>query len=260
MRFGTVLLATALFASQASVAAAQRMDLSVQCAINGSERACADVEVWNENDPETGQLYLFVQLANVQGWHGFADIPIVALNRWSIDDLELENFPGDGPASYESRIEGFSGFGVLTGNTFFCQFLVGCVPSHDHEPGDLVRIGPDGARFQIWDDIVFGHSPLWGCDGVPLDHFDFGPATCDGGLATWRVHLGFGTGLRLTKETNVHLSFGDGAAFTAGCTTGVDCVIVTPEPATIALMATGLAGIAAMRARRRAATRQRRRD
>jgi hypothetical protein len=95
-----------------------------------------------------------------------------------------------------------------------------------------------------------------GCDGPqPSDGLFGGWTTCGDGRITWRMHLGSGAGLRLTKETSLGLTFstfdGSGAETRVSCTSDVDCVIITPEPATIALVASGLAGVAALKARRR---------
>jgi hypothetical protein len=49
-------------------------------------------------------------------------------------------------------------------------------------------------------------------------------------------------------ELQIHAQSNEGST---KCTTGVDCMPTTPEPATMALMATGLAGLAAARRRRR---------
>ena len=239
-------------------ASAQYRNFGVQCT-PGAFQACASVELWNETDT-FGQLYLYVRMANVQGTTDFTHLQRAGLGSWSIDNLTLANYtPFYDPwgSDISSRSEYFSDFGVLEGNTYACQFGT-CAPETGPRVGEFVRAEQqvDG-DFRIMNDL---RSDRWyllfGCDAPQASDGLMGAwGTCEGGTATWATNLGAGAAFQLTDATEVSLSFevfGEGGqTVTTSCTTGADCTTVTPEPVTLLLMGSGLAGIAGARARRR---------
>jgi hypothetical protein len=114
----------------------------------------------------------------------------------------------------------------------------------------------DGSLTAAWHFDFNGQ--LFGCDVPPDATFYTGgyDATCRGSV-TYRIpfaqdHLSFGQSTALTLRWNRWE--GTEHAGSVSCTTGVDCVLVTPEALTILLLGTGLLGIAGaglVRGRRR---------
>jgi len=102
-----------------------------------------------------------------------------------------------------------------------------------------------------------GPARLWGCEVSP-DNWDvptYGlDSTCGGSITVSILFLN--DDLRLSNQSQLIMrgtQFGVDGSPVGGiaCTTGVDCVAVTPEPVTIALVGTGLTGIGLLRRRRR---------
>jgi hypothetical protein len=151
MRNRFLWFATALLIVTASRAHAQLQNFWIQCT-TGSFRACASVQAWNESDPVTGQLYLFVSMTNVQGSQGFTDVVRNGLGTWFLDDLILENYvPDPSPArDLQTRFSSSSGLGLPSGNTSQCLFpSFTCTPSTSFLVGDILDIAPGGSRFKV---------------------------------------------------------------------------------------------------------------
>lgn len=246
----------------ATRAGGQSANFWTQCT-TGAFQACASVELWNETDPVTNQLYLFIRVANVQGFDALTPYAIASIG---INDL-LVTDPTPSPGNISSRTGSATGFGALSGNTYLCA--IGTVQSceanstfrvgefwtagiTDDRPGS----GYDGDAARVFNNIrADNRFMIWGCtqpDGSVGPYW--GPGTCKG-FVTWRAHAGGGLGFRITQDISVDLAFEGydetGARLLAQCQTGVDCVTVTPEPATVALVASGLAGLMALHRRRR---------
>lgn len=244
----------------AAPASAQYRNFGVQCT-PGAFQACASVELWNETDPGTGQLYLYVRMANVQGTTGFTDLLRSGLAGWTIDNVTLENYtPWSGVwgSDVSMRSESFSGYGDLAGDTYYCDWTSVCAPHNGPSVGEYVQATQlaDGS-WRMFNDIRSdGWHVLFGCaTPQPSDGLIGAWGTCEGGTATWATNLGGGAAFALTKDTNVQLAFDvfddAGNVYVTSCTTGADCSTVTPEPVTMILVGSGLAGMAGVRARRR---------
>jgi hypothetical protein len=213
-------------------------DYWIQCT-PGSLQSCARTEIGFASvvDPSFGPLsLLLVRLSNLQGLPGFESGPRGFSSMW-INGIEGTP-PPVGPAFLEARhhsSEGNASIGAELG------------------ADDLNHTITSDGRFNVqWN--LDANTLLFGCDGPPQayleSHFLGWDTTC-GGTITYALRLR-GDFRMASQPPSIQYDWrawadaSDPAPFGTGvsCTTGVDCVTITPEPATLALLASGLVGIA----------------
>jgi hypothetical protein len=226
-----------------------------QCTV-GSLRACASTEIWNEIDPVSGEVFLAARMSNLQGTPGFTDLQPAGMTAFSINNLRLETV-GPGTPSTGS-LDGQ--FGSLSGNASWCVTLLtsSCVTASDGIGDNPFLVSDLAGNWRLNVGILTDGlgTTMWGCDVVSGPEVISAVSTC-GGFVTWRLrprHAFPTTTFVLRPNNQSSISyFYHSADFStqATCTTGIDCAMVTPEPVTTVLMATGLLGIAGVAAARR---------
>ncbi len=225
---------------------------------SGAFHTCASVRI-QVMSTSAGSVLLF-QVQNREG------------NSYGYDNI--------GPSSIESfrlRHQDPVTYGIpfdsLPGLPWYSQFnyTSGAVGSLGQEPWswdaslDWVIQGPDGEfSMSEWYLYTMGKG-IFGCDALPIDpnappnemtpigfagaYQTCAPAGQDGWVNVWMV-----VDIPSTAEDWDFSWSMSGAGGYGGCSTGreSDCVTVTPEPVSLTLVATGLAGMALVRRRRRA--------
>jgi hypothetical protein len=241
MRRTTSLLIAILALGFAARAQAQGFyNFWTQCT-PGSLRACSSTEIGFLMGPDIGgpTTLLLVRLSNLQGFGPYQSGPR------GLKSVSVTGLAGTPPAA---------GPIALTNEHFATSGNVTTTAELDAPHGGAPRFGFFDAAFD-YDRGSF----LFGCDlqieGV-VDVFPFYDQTCNGSI-TYAVTLRgqWGLGETVPSIGYTYHAWEDGAfAGTTSCVTGVDCAMVTPEPVTTVLMATGLLGIggvAVLRRRRR---------
>jgi PEP-CTERM motif len=226
-------LALSLFSARPAAAGSSFIDYTSQCA-GATFATCASVQVFTRSIP--GGTYVEIRIRNQMA-------PGNVINSWNI---------------YERRSGAWGGFNPW-GN-----FFVGPV-------GRVGQIGPDpmsGLDMSngsgVWDpeghylSNLYGYllnSGVVGCDNnLPIPVDDQGPlgAPRPGGFLQTCARDGYDGwfGFRFTLETRITAS--DVVLdYVGGHRYGMPPVSVTPEPGTMVLLASGLAGIAGFRKRRK---------
>jgi hypothetical protein len=236
-RWFVVLFGTALVASPAPAVAdggtVPFIDFGVQCA-SGAFRACASVKAWNET--EADNEYLYVRLANVQGWPGFDDLVPNGLAYFSLSHLRADD---------------------CTSYLFWgCDYwdLVDRTSIFEEGITNEAHIVDQGAGYYRWEEsIASGPELIVGCDlpAWPV----WGLNSSCGSYFTYRITLGNAAGWALTSQTSLALEFEiqdpDGFLATE-CSTNPEfagdlhdasgCVRV-PEPSSLPLLATGFVAL-----------------
>ncbi|MGH7678902.1 MAG: PEP-CTERM sorting domain-containing protein [Gemmatimonadaceae bacterium] len=221
----------------------------------GAFRACAAVDVTVIYHPPGTELFpgffsegdteLLIRVANLQGFRGaaFASGPY-GFRTITINGLQTTT--GNGPTGLD-----------MVGRHVATQGTVQTNGSLDFNVFSYT--GPNrasaAADFEL-DSYLYGCSVPAGAS--PVGGYD---ATCDGTI-TYSVLIRREQ-LFLTKTSSVTL---EGSVWPQGgpflndqpdgrqgftCTSGTSCITVTPEPATLFLLGTGLAALAGVRARRK---------
>jgi hypothetical protein len=223
MRRAHLLLGPLLLLAVPDAAQGQTLDFGIQCFV-AQVRACATLQTTLLFHQAINRSELRFRFSNLQGLPGYAT------EVQGIKEFQLHNLASDQTIAFWNTPRLYSVEGNAIGNAF----------------ADATRLfirdysGSANLEFD-------GTSYSYGCD-VPveaLSAFHGYNSTC-GGFVTYSMST---QGLvSFTKETNVQFSWDVGS-----CSTGVDCVAVTPEPVSMILLGSGLAGIALARRRRRAA-------
>jgi hypothetical protein len=249
MRYTTLLVFSLGLAAQ--LPAQQFRDFWTQCS-PGAFQACVSVHVSVINHPPG-----VVIPGRGEGSLITTAVPFTEV-RFRLSNLQgLPGYEAQGP--WGLRTISLSGLALTSGT------LVGGWNRHIASDGnatiggalDMDQISPtEGGA-----DVLLGldyDSYLFGCD-VPDGASPFaGYDTTCGGTITYGVFFGAGEFV-MTKDAAVSMSWRgweDGPSFSgstlsARCTSGIDCVVVTPEPGTIVLLTTGIAALVGARARRR---------
>lgn len=254
-RLRLVLAAASMSMAWSLAASAQTRSWDNYCT-QGTFQACMSVEVslvpvpWQSGDPFPGLFAnltsVTVSIRNLQGTLGTNE-------AWGFQGLSITNLLPNPAPQFSAITTGItpSFVGTAQDVNVPTNFL-----------GGLWDYGYGTAGFinrstQIGD----GAYAIAGCSALAPDvaglyHFELGFfSTCGDGWVTysWLMQpVAFSDGT-VVGMTGYHLS-AQGAVQTISCTFDVSCVSVTPEPATIVLVATGLIGLAAFGWRRSRAT------
>ena len=251
MRAFRILIA---IAASASPLVAQEHFLGIHCT-PGEHRACAAVGVeaivYQPGDPNP---------LNFDALHAFTEV------RFHVANLQQE---GDAP-------RGILGMWLQPLDILADFGFTASVNARGGSEGTVVENGQlwigtdggpqaDGSYMAVWRFDPFSDGRTFGCS-VPTGPGAFSDVplydqTC-GGSITYSAFV-FHQALQISRDPQPALTFfwsnwepGDTYAESVNrgwttCTTGVDCVTATPEPVTLALLATGMAGVAGAAARRR---------
>ena len=227
----------ALLAS-ARGAEAQWMHWEYQCT-PGAVQACGSFSLGTFYDATLDRTRVSTGVSNLQGLHPWVPNP----GRYVIPSVTFTNVET-----------------TWTGFRYPGSFSLG--------PGsgiDLVGAGDlDGYFGELFGDNVDGtifHQPqqgpagVWGCDGAPMHiPLTWRPFTCGGTIYHTLDLPGKWSPTKNTVARFRALSWDEeGASSSFGCTVGLDCMTVTPEPSTWLMLATGLLALGIVARRRRLA-------
>lgn len=212
--------------------------------------ACANISIWTRFDPVREYTYATYQVSNLQGW-----APVI---------------PDTGPTSLYS----FYLYGVQytppSWNPDLPYYVNSSAAGESSTVGNADIIGISGP-FMLFDphgmregDANTG-SRIYGCDGAPdfvrpegvEDYSQFvGVNTCRGALRVefeWAGHVELQD--QMWAGFNATADGPNGEQLRAACRENIagSCTMVTPEPSTWLMLATGLVGVGWFSRRRRAA-------
>ena len=239
-------------------AAAQVVDFGIRCS-PGTLRACASFSAWNDHDPNTGETYLMVNLANVEGWPGHEDIvPITGISGWTMSGLSLQGMEYS-YQEFDQRFLRREHAGIGEDGTLTC-WQGECAPGARTGWTDYTwGLGADGG-FSLSHPITHsGGLTVYGCENPHLGHrfYDQTVISTCGGRVVYRFSLGGAAAMQVTDQTQLTLAFWHetdpfvGSSCTTDPNGGISECAVVPEPITLVLLATGLLGVGGAGARRR---------
>lgn len=203
----------------------------------GAFQACTSVSVYTAYDPTTETTAFRLRIANLQGAESWLPNP----GRYSVQGISFNNLDRTRSSLWPDP------YGVPHNTRLNWQANGGV-------PGPFEPFIPNELTGSPWDlNLPFFRASytlnggLWGCDG-PVPRPYQVTWMCGGYL---EYTFFFAGRWELTDASALNVGFLTTEGTFTECSTATDCVTVTPEPVTLILLGTGIAGLGGIQARRR---------